>query len=130
MSNPIFVRVKVPAFKKIPGGQDFIGQATTLDIKDNLLMDSIYISVFQAIPTRPPAGPIFEEGLTLKFSVEENNGVNPSNLDVGIIDRMPLKTLNFAEPVVLQKGKLRLLFENTSQFHLTLDIVLNCKKPP
>lgn len=101
-----------------------------MEIKENLLMDSIYINVYQAIPTRPPAGEPFEGGLILKFAVEENNGVNPSNLDVGIIDRMPLKTLNFAEPVVLKKGTLRLLFENTSTFHLTLDIVLNCKKYP
>lgn len=102
-----------------------------VEIKERLLMDSIYINVYQSIPSRPPAGEPFEGGVILKFAVEDKNGAkNPTDLDVGIVDRMPLKTLNFAEPVVLEKGTLRLLFQNSSRFHVTLDIVLNCKKSP
>jgi len=86
----------------------------------------IYCHIVQEIPTKINPR-TFEGGLKLSvLKKERKKSIKVlKDINVGIITRMPTRSYRLEEPMVIEKNcEYFVLLENSSHFHLTLDIVL------
>ena len=120
MRPPLFVPVNLTAPDVKSPPNTGVSSKVTIDIDNITYIDKITINLRQQIPTRQPGD--FEKGATVKFC--------DRTIDIGMVLRMPNRTIALSEPVRLQKGLVDFSFENLSQFHLHLDIILDGRVEP
>jgi hypothetical protein len=106
----IFLSAKVPA----PDSNNSAPDTYNIGLEEDLIVKSIYFNITESVPTRSPGS--FKEGLTAELGGR--------TFDVGTIHRMDGHVFCPVEPLRLSKGS-SLIFTNTSQFHLTIDVVLD-----